>query len=158
MRRFSSVVLAIAAGLLDLVATHEPFCASACLTITTDFVYDNCSPLDDLYYACRCTNPTFLGNMAVCIDQYCKGEGWNWLDSDICQGYGETGPIISYETVLANATKYVTESPKNLTLALMNPVYFPEVGFPHAYDTVADFDGNMEDASFFGYLFRPNAL
>lgn len=150
MRNFCSIALSLTA-LVKLALGHEPICASSCLTLATNYLYSGCSGLDELYYACRCVSPEFLGSMAVCIREQCNGEGWDWLDEDICQEYGETAPMPSFESVLSNATKYVTNPPTNISLELTSPIRYNEQDFINAYKTVDIFDGNMTDASFYGY-------
>src|SRR5579859_7649049 len=133
------------------VQAADPICADACLTLATNYVYDDCSLLDENYYACRCISPEFLGTLALCIQEHCDTSEWEWIDMDICQGYGETGQIASYETVIANATEFAADPPENATLSLTNPLKFPRSVFGQAFETSADFIGNMTDASFFGY-------
>ena len=150
MRSFCSVTLALTA-FVEFALAGEPICADACLTLATNYVYDNCSPLSELYYDCRCVNPYFLGSIAICIKEHCNGEGWEWIDKDICQEYGETAPIPSLETVVSNATQYVTDPPTNISLPLTSPIRYNDMDFLYSFETVNDFDGNMTDGSFFGY-------
>lgn len=72
---------------------------------------------------------------------------------DIYQGYGETGSIESYETVIANATKFGRNPPENGTEVLTCPLKFSSEMFDVSFDTSADFIGNMTDSSFLGYVF-----
>jgi hypothetical protein len=139
--------------LVNQVQAADPICADACLTIATNFVYSGCDPLDDNYYACRCISPEFLGTLAVCIEEHCAHEEWEWIDVDICQGYGESAPIPSYETVIANATKFAGPIPDNTTEPLTYPLDVPQAIFQNSFDTSNDFIGNMRDSSFFGYVF-----
>jgi hypothetical protein len=126
---------------LELVAVgneaqaHDPICADACLTIATNFVYGGCSGTDDLYYACRCVSPEFLGTLALCVQENCPSSEWEWLDVEICQGYGESSPIPSLESVLANATQFGGPPPDNLTDVLTYPLIVPSTIFQASYDT-----------------------
>jgi hypothetical protein len=129
----------------------DPICADACLTLATNYVYGGCSETDELYYACRCISPEFLGTLALCVQEHCDSQEWEWLDMGICQAYGESGPIQKYETVITNATKYAGDPPENATLALTYPLKFPSDVFGASFDTSADFIGNMTNSSFFGY-------
>jgi hypothetical protein len=61
MKRIFSTLLALA-GFVELVTAAEPAYASACMTLATNYVYDNCSSSDELYYDCRCASPQFLGS------------------------------------------------------------------------------------------------
>jgi hypothetical protein len=128
-----------------------PNCADACVTLATDFDYAGCLETDDLYYACRCTSPEFLGTLAICIHSHCNPDEWSYVDVELCQGYGKTAPIESYVVVLANASLYATDPPTNLTADLTNPVKFSEPDFEIAYRTTSDFNRNNNDGSFFGY-------
>ena len=141
-----------ALALLSQVNGADPICADACLTLATNYVYSGCNPDDELYYACRCISPEFLGTLALCVQRHCDPKEWDWLDVEICQNYGETKPIPGYEVVVANATRFAGEVPENTTLALMYPVRFSEEVFETSFDTSAEFIGNMTDASFFGYV------
>ena len=127
-----------------------PYCADACATLATNFEYAGCLETDELYYACRCASPEFLGTIALCIHSHCNPGEWSYVDVDLCQGYGQTAPIESYLVALANATLYAAAPPSNLTQDLTNPVMFSDVDFAVAYRTTADFDGNYTDGSFFG--------
>ena len=127
----------------------DPICADPCLTLATNYVYGGCSDTDENYYACRRISPEFLGTLVLCIQGYCRTEEWEWIDVDICQGYGETGPIESYETVIANATKFGGNPPENETEVLTCPLKFSSEMFDASFDTSADFIGNMMDSSFF---------
>jgi hypothetical protein len=150
-----NLILAVGLSLLLLgnqAQAHDPICADACLTIATNFVYGGCSDTDDNYYACRCINPEFLGTLALCVQENCPSSQWEWLDVEICQGYGESSPIPSLESVLTNATKFSGPPPDNLTAVLTYPLIVPPTIFKTAYDTSDDFIGNMTDSSFFGYI------
>lgn len=138
-------------GLLATVRAADPVCAAACLTLATNYEYAGCAPEDELYYACRCASPEFLGTIAVCIEDRCDHSEWNWIDVEICQDYGETAPIPSFQTVLANASQHTTPPPDNLTELLTNPIAFSIDSFANAIATTSDFTNNMTDGSFFGY-------
>jgi len=131
---------------------HDPICGDACLTLATNFNYYGCSATDDLYYACRCVSPEFLGTMALCIDNNnCNRDIWDWVDKVICQGYGEiVAPIPPFQTVLANATRFQGPPPTNATNPVSYPLIFPEDIFVVSYETSNAFTGNLTYGSFFG--------
>jgi len=138
-------------SLLGMVSAANPVCTDACLTLATNYEYAGCSPTDELYYACRCASPEFLGTIAVCIEGRCDHSEWSWIDVEICQGYGETAPIPSFQAFLANASQHASSPPDNATEPLLYPITFPAESFANAIATTSDFTDNMTDGSFFGY-------
>jgi hypothetical protein len=149
----STTILATLAFVVG-VRGADPICADACLTLATNYAYGGCSDTDENYYACRCISPEFLGTLALCLQEHCSTDEWEWIDVDICQEYGKTAPIESCESVIAKATKFAGDPPENATEVLTYPLKFSKEVFDASFDTSADFIGNMTDASFFGYVLR----
>lgn len=142
----------VSIGLLSLsgvvVAKPNPPCVDACYRLAKDYSFAPCAKKKD---PCRCKSPVWLGTMALCVQDHCDHDLWDWVDREICQIDGElTKSLPSLTSITANASQFSQGIPKNETKTVYSPIVWDDTTFDNAYWSSVYFIGNKTDSSFFG--------
>ena len=151
---WNSKLVGLSIGLLSILlegvlAKRMPVCVDTCYRLARTYKFAPCAKKTD---ECHCKSSAWLGTMALCVQDHCDHDLWDWVDQDICQTDGGSAPLAPLMSIVANASQFGQPAPKNVTNTVSNPIIWDPTVYENNYLSSLYFVGNKTDSSFFGYF------